>query len=104
MAEKAVVRAVIAFFFEYDLVDQAAYARIVPRKPWHGHARQPLLQRLEKAHEVPNGKDVVFHEGADVLDLVDATIEFVVAKSVSRVVQGLDEAIQLHRSGAGCLG
>jgi hypothetical protein len=32
------------------------------------------LQAFEQRHEVPHGKDVVFHEAADVLDVLQAIV------------------------------
>src|ERR1700683_4450496 len=56
----------VRLFAQHDLINESRGGCVRPRTPWDFDASLGPLQRLQKRHEVPYCKDMVFHEDTEV--------------------------------------
>jgi hypothetical protein len=74
MADEPAPSIVITFLGQNNLVDEPTAGRIGNRQPRDFNTTESALQRFEQRHEIPHGKDVVFHEQVQRLQAVDPPI------------------------------
>ena len=77
-SEVADIRAVgidIGLLADHDVIDQARGLCIVRREPRHPDARHILLKSLQQRHEIPDGKNVIFHKAPEIGDGNDLRIK-----------------------------
>jgi hypothetical protein len=74
MTDEPAPSVVITFLGQNNLVDEPTAERIGHRQPGNFNTTEPALQSFEQGHEIPHGKDVVFHEQVQCLQAVDAPI------------------------------
>jgi len=66
MAGGLALRIEVDLLFEHDFIDEAPCGRVGRWHSEHPHARQLALQGFEQRHTIPNGKNVILHEAAQV--------------------------------------
>ena len=88
----------VALFGDHDFIDELSARAVLRRYPGRIHRRQLALKRLEQAHKVPNGVDVVLHENAHLLERLHLRVERVVENGVAL---RLDAAVQAENSEIG---
>src|SRR5690348_2835997 len=62
VAHIGAIGADIGLLADHDVIDQARGLCIVRREPRHLYARHVLLEPLQERQEIPDRKDVIFHE------------------------------------------
>ena len=78
MADISAVGTDIGLLANHDIIDQARGLGIVSRKPRHFDARHVLLKPLQQRHEIPDRKDVIFHESPEIGDRNEVRVNRVV--------------------------
>ena len=80
-SEVADIRAVgadIGLFADHYIIDQARGLCIVRREPRDPDARHVALKPLQQRHEIPDRKNVIFHEAPQIGDGTDLRIKRVI--------------------------
>ena len=62
MTDKEAIGIDIRLLTDHDIIDQAGRLGIIRRKPRHRCACHVLLLPPKQRHEIPNGKNVIFHK------------------------------------------
>ena len=74
MADIAAVGTDVGLLADHNVIDQARGLCIVRREPRHRDARHVLLKALQQRHEIPDRKDVIFHEAPEIGDGSDVRV------------------------------
>src|SRR5882757_5024713 len=97
------VRPKVALLTNHDLIYQSRRMWIIDRKPGNAGARQVTLKAFEERHEIPNGKDVVFHKQLQMGDRIDLRVDRVCQQQMAEVIDTIgvvstvdQQAVVLH--------
>src|SRR5712671_7392863 len=66
VADVGAVGTDIGLLADHDIINQARGPCIGRREPRHLYARHVLLKSLQERHEIPDRKDVIFHETSEI--------------------------------------
>ncbi len=77
MTGKSASSIVVRLFGKNDFVDEATALRFSGGQPRHFNAAEPPLQHFEQRHEIPHGKDVVFHEQTQRFNAINVVVNAV---------------------------
>ena len=84
----------IRLLADHDVIDEAGGPCIVRREPRHSGARHVLLEPLQQRHEIPDGKDVIFHESPEIGDGSDVSIERMVEQRRAKAAKVVIVVVQ----------
>ena len=87
VADKRAVGTDIGLFADHDIIDQARGLCIIRREPGYFNARHVLLKPLQQRHEIPDRKNMVFHESPEIGDRTDVRVNRMVQKLRTKAAQ-----------------
>jgi hypothetical protein len=87
MADITTVETDIGLPADYDVIDQACGPCIIGREPPHSDACNVLLKALEQGHEIPDSKNVIFHEAPEIGDGSDVRVNGMVQQHRTKAAQ-----------------
>ena len=82
VAPKSSSPILITLFREHNFIDQSAALQIGWRNPGNVDAADLALQALQQRHEVPDRKDMVFHEDLDGGQAINLVIQSMIQQSL----------------------
>jgi hypothetical protein len=93
----------IGLFADHDVIDQACGLCIVRREPRDPDTGHVLLKALQQRHEIPDRKNVIFHEAPEIGNGSDMRVDRMVqqrgAKAAKMVVVVFRHVLMLRIQG-----